>query len=137
MLPPGWRGEVVRRDAETVLYRGRSSESGAPFLLVTSAAAMAAPEQVARLGHELSLRPELDPRWALQPVEIVPAEGGPVLLLADPGGQFLHHLLPEPMEIRQSLELAIAIATALASSGARKSGSTTSRSPRMTSRTGW
>ncbi len=57
---------------------------------------------------------ELDPQWAVQPIEIVRIEGTSLLLLADPGGQFLDRLLPKSMELTQFLELAIAIARALA-----------------------
>src|SRR5712692_6059690 len=114
MLPSGWQGEVVRRDAETVLYRGRRPGSDAPVLVVAFASEQRRPERLDRLGHELSLKSELDPQWAVEPIEIVRIEGTSLLLLADPGGQFLDRLLPKSMELTQFLELAIAIAKALA-----------------------
>lgn len=89
----GWQLEVVRQDPESVLYRGQREADGAPILLVTLAAAHPGSDSLGRLEHEHSLKDELGAEWAVQPLQILRQDGRPILLLADPGGEFLDHLL--------------------------------------------
>ncbi|HYE41507.1 MAG TPA: AAA family ATPase [Ramlibacter sp.] len=71
------------------------------------------PAFVRSLSHEFGLRSHLEAGWALQPIELVPEGGSPVLLLEDPGGEPLERLLGEPMPVGRFLRLAIAMAGAL------------------------
>jgi PAS domain S-box-containing protein len=67
-----------------------------------------------RMRHEYGLKGKLESEWAARPLDLMEAEGRPVLLLEDPGGEFLEGLIGQPMEIGLFLRLATALATALA-----------------------
>jgi serine/threonine protein kinase len=67
-----------------------------------------------RLEHEYSLRDELDPEWAIRALELVRYEGRPILLFADPGGDFLDRHVGQPIALTPFLRIAIALASALA-----------------------
>jgi PAS domain S-box-containing protein len=112
--PSGWQLEVVRQDPESVLYRGQRGRDGAPTLLLTLASEHPGSESLGRLEHEHRLKDELAPDWAVQPLQILYQDGRPMLLLADPGGEFLDHLLGQPMEVTQFLHIAIALSSTLA-----------------------
>jgi hypothetical protein len=62
------------------------------------------PESVRLLEHEHSLRAELDPAWAILPIELTQYEGRTVLALEDPGGEPLAQLVGTPMEMGQFLQ---------------------------------
>ena len=66
-----------------------------------------------RLVHEYGLKDELDRAWAVRPLEIVREIGRPMLVLEDPGGEPLHHLLGEPTEMGTFLRLAVPMTAAL------------------------
>ncbi len=112
--PSGWQLEVVRQDSESVLYRGQRDPDGAPILLLTLSSEHRGSESLARLEHEHRLKEELAPEWAVQPLQILHEDGRPILVLTDPGGVFLDHLLGEPMELTQFLHIAIALSATLA-----------------------
>jgi PAS domain S-box-containing protein len=112
--PSGWQLAVVRQDAESVLYRGQREPDGAPALLLALAAEHPGSESLGRLEHEHRLKNELAPEWAVQPLQILHQDGRPMLLLADPGGDFLDHLLGQPMELTQFLHISIALSGTLA-----------------------
>ena len=65
------------------------------------------------LEHEYSLRTEMDPAWAVTPVEITEYEGRTVLILDDPGGSPLTQLVGTPMEVSQFLRVAIGLSAAV------------------------
>jgi PAS domain S-box-containing protein len=65
------------------------------------------------LEHEYSLRAELDPAWAVRPVELKQHEGRTVLVLEDPGGEPLDQLVGTPMEMGQLLRVAISLSAAI------------------------
>jgi PAS domain S-box-containing protein len=117
--PAGWQVEVVRQDSDSVLYRGQREPDGAQILLLTLLAEHPASESLARLEHEHQLKDELGPEWAVQPLQMLHQDGRPILMLADPGGVFLDHLLGPPMELTQFLRIAIALSVALARLHAR------------------
>src|SRR6202040_3785932 len=71
------------------------------------------PESVRMLEHEYSLRAELDPAWAVRPVELKQHEGCTVLVLEDPGGEPLDQLVGTPMEMGQLLRVAISLSGAI------------------------
>ncbi|HTF65365.1 MAG TPA: serine/threonine-protein kinase, partial [Edaphobacter sp.] len=111
--PSGWQLAAVRQDSEFVLYRGRGAD-GAAILLLTLASEHPGAESLGRLEHEHSLKDELAPEWALRPLQVLRQDGRPMLMLADPGGEFLDHLLGQPLELTDFLHIAIALSAALA-----------------------
>ena len=110
---------MVRQDPEFVLYRGQRKADGIAILLLTLAAEHPGVESLGRLEHEHSLKDELAPEWAVQPLQVVYQDGCPMLVLADPGGEFLDRLLGQPLELRAFLQIAIAVSAALARVHAR------------------
>jgi PAS domain S-box-containing protein len=71
------------------------------------------PACLGRLAHEFSLKDELDKVWAVRPLELV-REGSLIqLMLEDPGGTPLVHLLVAPMKTATFLPIAISTATSL------------------------
>jgi PAS domain S-box-containing protein len=82
-------------------------------LVVRPSAQQPHPAILDHLGHEYGLRDDLDAAWALRPLELVSDGGRPMLVLEDSGGEPLHRLIGEPMEMGSFLRLALHIATAL------------------------
>ena len=78
--------EVLRKDEELILYRGRSKEDTSPVLVVSPVGEHPTPESLKRLDHEYSLREELDPAWAARPIAMARHWDLTVLVLEDPGG---------------------------------------------------
>jgi hypothetical protein len=95
--------EMLRQDGEFILYRGRRRRPGEvnppTTLLVTPLAEHPALASLRRMEQESSLRPELDPGWAAQPLALVSHQGRTMLVLADPGGEPLDRLLGSPLEL--------------------------------------
>jgi PAS domain S-box-containing protein len=119
-LPPsGWQTEIVRHGAEFVLYRVRQPGVAQSRLALTPASDAPASSSLARLQLEFALREELDPQWAVRPLEILRHDGRAFLLLQDPGGRPLEALLGHPMETGLFLRIACALAAALAQLHAR------------------
>ncbi|MEP6873881.1 MAG: response regulator [Burkholderiales bacterium] len=113
MTPSDRHLELVRRDAEFVLHRVRDPNAAEPRLALTAAAGSASSTGAKRLAREHALRLELDPRWAVQPLELVQWPDGLTLLFSDPGGQLLADLVGPPLETGRFLRIAIALAAAL------------------------
>src|SRR3954470_22782238 len=105
--------ETLRQDDEFVLYRGRHRRPGemdAPtMLLLTPRVEHPALASLRKMEQEYSLRAELDPGWAAQPLALVSHSGRRVLVLADPGGEPLDQLLGSPLELTPFLRLAIGL----------------------------
>jgi len=106
--------ECLREDEEFILYRARASAAEVPsVLLLTHASIRPRPESLKKIEHEYSLCQDFDPTWAVRPLVLSECNGQKALVLEDPGGEFLHRLMQGPMEIRQSLRIAIGLSTAL------------------------
>jgi len=108
--------EALWEDGERVFSRRwRESDRGerSAFLAVVPVAEHPTPGCLERLQHEYQLKDELDPSWAVQPLDLVRERGKAVLVLADPGGVPLDRLLGAPMEIGRFLRVAIALSGAL------------------------
>ena len=134
--------EVLRKDAEFVLYRGqgkddatqaafasycapstsdqadvrqepRRSDSRSRVLVLSPAVQRPTPESLKRLEHEYSLKEELDPSWATRPMVIVRHWDRKVLVSEDPGGVPLDQLLGQPLDVAFALRLAIGLSTAI------------------------
>src|SRR5579862_3529420 len=114
--------EPIRGGAEFTLYRGKQRGSPSPILVLAPAAEQPLPQSLRRLEHEFSLAAELDPAWAAKPLAFTRDGGRTVLVLADPGGEPLDHVLErdifeqgkeQPLDLARLLRLAINLATAL------------------------
>ncbi|MBV8585472.1 MAG: serine/threonine-protein kinase PknK, partial [Verrucomicrobia bacterium] len=105
--------EPLRKDKDSVLYRGHNQEDSTQILVLAPAKENPEPESLKRLEHEYSLREALDPGWAVRPVAITSYWNRPVLVLEDPGGRPLDQLLTQPLDLAVSLPLAINLAIAI------------------------
>jgi PAS domain S-box-containing protein len=84
-----------------------------PILLVAPIGEYSARESVKRLEHEHDLKAELNPDWAVRPVDLSRHEGRTALVLEDPGGEPLDQALGQPMDVTQFLRIAIPLAAAV------------------------
>ena len=100
-------------DDERVFCRGHVNGDRTSVLAVLPAAEHPTPATLDRLAHEYELKDELDGAWAVRPIELVRDRGRTTLLLEDTDSAPLHRLLGPPMEMRNFLRLAIAVAAAL------------------------
>ena len=105
--------EALRKDEESILYRGRSEEDASQVLVLSPVVEHPTPESPKRLQHEYSLREKLDPTWAARPLAIMRHWDRTVLLLEDPGGTPLDQLLGHPLDLAFSLHLAIGLSRAI------------------------
>ena len=109
--------DTLHRHGEFVLCRGRPRAGTNPHppsvLVLMSRSEHPRPESVGMLEHEHSLRAQLDPAWAVPPVELTQHEGRTVLVLEDPGGEPLAQLVGTPMEMGQFLRVAIGFSAAV------------------------
>src|SRR5262249_29064165 len=113
-----WVREPLHQGGGCLLSRGQLGGQGAgmvPALLVVAPVGdHPTPASLRRLEHEYALRAALDPAWAVRPLALVPHQGRPVLVLADPGGEPLTRLLGRPLALPQGLRIAIRLAVARA-----------------------
>ncbi|HYY26470.1 MAG TPA: AAA family ATPase [Chthoniobacterales bacterium] len=109
-----YRLELLRENAEFVVYRGRRDIEPRQILAVAPASKNAAQGALRRLENEYSLRARLDPDWALVPLELAQEKGRTILILDDPGGQWLDGLLEGPLDLSEFLRISVRLANALA-----------------------
>ena len=105
--------EALGKDKEFNLYRGKSQDDESHVLLLSPVAEYPASETLERLEHEYSLREELDPAWAAQPIAITQQWDRTVLLSEDPGGVPLDQLVGEPLDLAFSLRVAIGLSNVI------------------------
>jgi hypothetical protein len=96
-----------------VLSRTTLPGEPAPVLVLAPASERPPTGVIARLEHACALREELDPSGAARPLRLAQYRGLPALLLEDPGGKLLAHLLGQPWDLPRFLRVAIGIAVAL------------------------
>jgi serine/threonine protein kinase len=107
--------QVLWEDDERALCR-RVSHSGddrTTVLVVVPVAEHLSSTTVDRLAYELSLKDELDPAWAVRPIDLKRDSGRTLLVLEDPGGEPLARRLGLPLEVGHLLATAIGAAAAL------------------------
>jgi PAS domain S-box-containing protein len=104
--------EVLRKDEDFILYRGRSQGDGSRILVLSPVAEHPTPECLKRLEHECSLREALEPAWSARPIELARDSDRIVLELEDPGGVPLDLLLGHPLELPLFLRLAVSLSGA-------------------------
>ena len=90
---------ILWEDGERVFCRERSRDGSNSVLVARIAVEHPPPASYARLAHEFALRDQLSDAWAVQPKELLRADGRTVLVLADPGGEPLERLIVAPMEV--------------------------------------
>jgi PAS domain S-box-containing protein len=113
--------QPLRKDEEFILYRARPIQAEASsVLLLAPALRHPALETLEKINHEYALRSELDTSWAVQPRDLSQYKEKTVLVLDDPGGEPLHHLVQGPMEIKQFLCFAVGLTTAISHLHARE-----------------
>src|SRR5215471_19652490 len=106
--------ECLRDDGEFILYRGHAKQPEPPsVLLLTPASTRPSAETLKKIGHEYSLRNELDPAWAVRPLALSERSAQATLVLEDPGGDTLDGFLSGSMEITQFLGVAVGLTEAL------------------------
>ena len=116
-VPSGYQLEIVREAADFTLYRGREYGNPLPVFAVALSAERPSSQGLQRIEHEYSLRTELDPLWSARPLEVIVHQGRTMLVLMDPGGEFLDRVLErnegQPFELGRTLRIAIGLASAV------------------------
>jgi serine/threonine protein kinase len=115
----GGNFKILLEHSGAVVCRGRHNTEGETRRVLAVIPASNAPANfLDRLRHEYELREALDVGWAARPLALVERpelfEGpyGPLLLLEDPGGEFLERLLGQPMPAELFLRLALGLTRA-------------------------
>ena len=107
---------VLWEDSERAFGRlGRDhAEAGRyAFTPVASGDGYPTLESINRLSHEYGLRDCLDGAWALRPTDLVRTRERLLLVVEYRGGEPLHRLIGQPMEIGEFLRIGIALSAAL------------------------
>ncbi len=105
--------ETLWEDGEMRLSRCASDGSPSPVLVLTAVHDPPPASVVKRLEQEYALRTELDPHWAVRPLELRREAGRILLVFEDPGGRTLDRMTGTPFEIGEFLRIAIQLAAAL------------------------
>ena len=109
--------EPLREGADFTVYRGRRRGNLSPILAIALSAEQPSTQSLRRLEHEYSLAAELDPAWAVRPLELTHHEGRTILVLEDPGGEPVDQVLDreqgQPLDLTRFLRTAIGLASAL------------------------
>jgi serine/threonine protein kinase len=106
--------EQRRDDGELILYRANTKQIEQPSLLLLSpASSRPSPETLKKIEYEYSLRSELDPAWALEPLALSGQSGQMTLVLEDPCGRTLDEFISGAMELTRFLGFAGGLATAI------------------------
>jgi serine/threonine protein kinase len=105
--------EVLRKDEHFILYRGRGKDGSSQILLRSPTSQHPTLQNIKRLEQAYSLKEELDPAWAVRPIEFAWHWDRTVLVLEDPGGVPLDQLLGQPLDLALSLRIAISLLSAI------------------------
>ena len=120
LLGAGWENdslEVLWEDAERVfcrVWRDDVESERHAFIPVPFGAEHPTLQSINRLTHEYEIKDHLDAAWALRPLQLVREPGRTMLAVEYTGGEPLHRLVGQPMEIGRFLRLAAALSAALA-----------------------
>ena len=109
-----YRLETLRQDGEFILYRcsGRNGTETS-LLALSPVLERPAPATIKKIEHEFSFKDELDPAWAVRPIDVIQQQSRTMLLFDDPKGEPLDRLLRGPTELKKFLRCGIALAAAL------------------------
>jgi serine/threonine protein kinase len=105
--------KTLRVDDELVVSRGQRVGEPSGVLTVSTPANDSSTVTLAQLESAYSLRNELDAFWAARPMGLVHARERLPLVMEDPGGPLLDGLVGRPLDVEESLRLAIGLAFAL------------------------
>jgi PAS domain S-box-containing protein len=109
--------EPLREGADFTVYRGRRRGNPSPILAIALSSDQPSPQSLRQLEHEYSLAAELDPAWAVKPMELTHHEGRTILVFEDPGGEPLDQVLDreqgQPLDLTRFLRTAIGLASAV------------------------
>jgi predicted ATPase/signal transduction histidine kinase/GAF domain-containing protein len=105
--------EGLQENSGLALYRARSPDSSASFLVRMPVSSGIDRTLLARLERELTLSVSLDGDWAILPIRMIQHGDRPALKLNDPGGQPFDRLIGKPCPIASFLAYAIGITTAI------------------------
>jgi serine/threonine protein kinase len=112
-----YRLEPLHRGGEFILYRGLrqgKAETSPPSILALSPAMEPpTPATIRKIEHEFSLKDELNPAWAIQPIALTHEQSRTMLVLEDRDAEPLDRFLRQPMELKRFLRCAIGLAAAL------------------------
>jgi serine/threonine protein kinase len=112
-----YRLETLHQDGEFILYRGllqTKAETSPPSILILSPVMEhPAPATIKKIEHELSLKDDLDPSWAVRPIALTQQQSRTMLLFEAPDAEPLDRLLRQPTELKQVLRCGIALAAAV------------------------
>ena len=113
----GYSLDTVQNRGEFLLCRGhqrmRASSHPSSVLVLMPRSEPLRPESLQLLEQEHSLKAQLDPAWAVQPMALADDGRRTVLVLEDPGGEPRDQLLETLMELRLFLRLAVALSGAV------------------------
>src|SRR4029453_16823021 len=117
---------TLTKHEEFVVWRGIATASPTPHpasvLVSMPTSERPGPDRIRRLEHELAMRAELDPTWAVRPLALGQHQGRVALILEDQPGEPLERLLalnrapsaPRSAEPAMELGLFLKLATGLA-----------------------
>src|SRR5262245_8537571 len=109
--------QVLWEDSERVVCRTLRRSADGPqrsILTVRPADEHPTPASLDRLIHEYDLKEELNGPWAVRPLALERDLVPPMLVLEDPGGEFLEGRLGRPMPLELFLRIALSLAEAVA-----------------------
>jgi predicted ATPase/signal transduction histidine kinase len=103
--------ERLRTDDIFTLYRAHQAD-GSPSRLAL------VPRQptirsLEKLENEYALAADLDPAWAVIPIQLIPHKENMMLVFEDPGGEPLAGVLRRPLELHHRLRMAVGLADAV------------------------
>jgi len=103
-------------DGELVVCRGyptTTASSSRSVVVVMPRVEDPSPHTVRMLEHELALRDELNPSWAVRPARLTTYRGRPALIHDDPGGEPLAQRIGAPVKVAEVLRGGAGLAAAL------------------------
>ncbi len=100
--------ERLRADDTFILYRAH--RAGGARSLLALVPRQPTIRSLEKLENEYALAADLDPAWAVLPIELVPHKENMMLVLEDPGGEPLASLIENPLELHARLRLAVGLA---------------------------
>src|SRR6267142_231911 len=111
------RLQTLLQDGEFVLCRSSdppdTRSARRSVLVVMPRSEYPRPQTVRMLEHELALRDELNPAWAIRSLALTTHEGRAALILEDPGGEPLVQHTAMPMDVGAVLRVGAGLAAAL------------------------
>lgn len=105
--------QIIGEDDDFTLLRGRRSSDGRQVMVRKPRSTRRNPGLTQRLENDFSIAADLDAAWAVRPIDLDRGEGGPALILDDPGGMPLKERLGHALEISAFLRLSVSLAEAL------------------------